>query len=77
MDTILLVTMETATFRVPACFQIREQLPLHPSGFYLMNGSLFENERLTERKRVDLVPNFYESQGSRLFENCCTTATKL
>lgn len=52
MDTILLVTMETAVFPVPACFQIREQLPLHTSGFYLMSGSLFQNESLKERKMV-------------------------
>lgn len=52
MDTILLVTMETAVFPVPACFQIREQPPLHTSGFYLRNGSLFQNESLNERKMV-------------------------
>jgi len=46
MDTILLVTMETAMFPAPTCFQIREQLPLHTLGFYLMIGSLFHNQSL-------------------------------
>lgn len=41
-----MVTMETAGFHVSAHFQIREQLPLHTSGFDLMDRSRTENDKV-------------------------------